>query len=73
MSKKFVKDKTYVFTSKKFKQKMGKLDKKEKKLVNGINGKQVILHSRFIGIIEDIPIVPEWCKCIKKNPCQRVQ
>ena len=76
MSKQFIRGKKYVFTKKKFVKMMGKVHSEEKRWVNGFNGKQVILHSQFIGVIEDVPIIPLWCKCIKdikKNPCQRVQ
>lgn len=66
MSKKFIEGGIYVFTKKKFIQRMGKVYEQEKNWVNGLNGNQVILNSQFTGDIRHNLVIPQWCKCIKE-------
>ncbi|MCB2309016.1 hypothetical protein LGL08_20140 [Clostridium estertheticum] len=64
MSKQFVKDNVYVFTTKKFKSDVVNADTKKGTWAAEINGHIVDIENRMC---RSYGIDPEWCKCIKNN------
>ncbi len=65
MSKQFVEGNVYVFTKKKITT--GHKISKYSTWVNDVNGNQVKVTSKYMGLINGYTISPEWCKCIKNN------
>jgi len=66
MAKQFIKGKTYVFTTKKFKK-----DFPNGKVINGswitkCNGNKVAYETPESSHIGFYSILPRWCKCIDK-------
>ena len=65
MSKQFVEGNVYVFTKKKItdRHKISQYST----WVNDVNGNQVKVISKYMGLINGYAISPEWCKYIKNN------
>jgi len=66
MSKQFVKGNVYVFTNKKFNQRVPGISKISMWPFE-INGNEVTVSGKNDGKIGVYGVNPKWCKCIKNN------
>jgi len=72
MAKQFVEGNVYVFTSKKYLQRMKEIGGDVYPYHKKFNGKTVVVKG-INGYVEGNQISENWCKCIKENVSKKVR
>lgn len=66
-TRQFQPDLKYVFTKKKFVERVEDIGDITKMWVNQLNGREVQVLDHDDGCIGDYHVLPEWCKCIGRR------